>query len=103
MPGTVRSRASSRSDAAPPSPAKPWWRRHLLLCCVGLAFVVVALGMVVELLRIRDDLDGGRAALSGLSIEAMGGGLVETIDGSADRLECAQQTDLRTPSPPPPP
>src|SRR3546814_15833211 len=97
MPGTVRSRASSRSDAAPPSPAKPWWRRHLLLCCVGLAFVVVALGMVVELLRIRADLDGGRAALSGLSIETMGAGVVETIDGAADRPVSAEHTTSSTP------
>src|SRR3546814_13561503 len=102
MPGTVRSRASSRSDAAPPSPAKPWWRRHLLLCCVGLAFVVVALGMVVELLRIRADLDGGRAALSGLSIETMGAGLVETIDCAADRLARAERTPTSTSFPPPP-
>src|SRR3546814_10277027 len=97
MPGTVRSRASSRSDAAPPSPAKPWWRRHLLLCCVGLAFVVVALGMVFELRRIRADLDGGRAARSGLSIETMGAGLVETIDGAADRLDRAEHTASSSP------
>src|SRR3546814_12213267 len=53
--------------------------------------------MVVELLRIRADLNGGRAALSGLSIETMGAGLVETIDGAADRLDRAEHTASSNP------
>lgn len=54
-------------------------------------------GAVVELLRIRADLDGGREALSGLSLEELDGGLVATIDRAAGRLGRADATARNSP------
>jgi hypothetical protein len=53
---------------------------------VVLTFVA---GVAVTLLRIRADLEGGRDALAGLSLERLDGGLEATVDRAADRLESA--------------
>lgn len=52
--------------------------------------MIVVLGAAIDLLRIKSDLEGGRDALTGLSLERLNGGLVDTIDGAADRLDRAQ-------------
>lgn len=50
------------------------------------ALVVLLGGAVVDLIRIRQDLDGGRRAISGLEIDDLDEGLVPTIEGAAGRL-----------------
>ena len=41
--------------------------------------VVVLAGATIDLLRIRNDLDGGRKAISGLALDNLDEGLVPTI------------------------
>ena len=58
---------------------------------------VLVAGAVIDLLRIRSDIDRGRAALSGLSLDTLGVGLVPTIDGAASRLSDADGIADRSP------
>lgn len=54
-------------------------------------------GAVVDLLRIRADLDGGRKAISGLEIDDLDEGLVPTIESAAGRLHRAERTARTSP------
>ncbi len=52
---------------------------------------------VIDLLRIRSNIDAGRRALSGLQLATLGEGLVPTIDRGADRLSAADGIADRSP------
>jgi hypothetical protein len=52
---------------------------------------------VIDLLRIRSNIDDGRQALSGLELATLGEGLVPTIDRGADRLSAADGIADRSP------
>jgi hypothetical protein len=58
---------------------------------------VLLVGAVVDLLRIRHDIDQGRAALSGLQLDSLGEGLVPTIRGAAAQLSRADGIADRSP------
>ncbi len=77
-PGAARSRAFSRLG----------WRR-LLLGAAVLALLYVV-GVLVTVLRITSDLEGGRDALAELSIERLDGGLTDTISHASGRLDSAR-------------
>ena len=64
---------------------------------VVLVVGLVLIGAVVDLLRIRQDIDGGRVALSGLQLDALGEGLVPTVDRAAARLSHADGIADRSP------
>jgi hypothetical protein len=76
-PGAARPRAFSRLGS----------RRVLL--GVGLLALLFAVGLVVTVLRIKQDLDRGREALAGLSLERLEGGLTDTITQASSRLDRA--------------
>jgi hypothetical protein len=59
--------------------------------------VLLVVGALVDLLRIRHDLDAGRAALSGLELETLGEGLVPTVGGAAAHLSEADGVADRSP------
>ncbi len=90
-PGATRPRVAARRH-----PGR-WLRRHPVSAALGLALGLLLLGAVVDLLRVRADIDGGRAALSGLSLDTLGDGLVPTIDGAAARLSHADRVADRSP------
>lgn len=51
--------------------------------------MVLGAGTLVTILRIKGDLDGGRDALSDLSLDRLNGGLADTISDASGRLERA--------------
>ena len=59
--------------------------------------LVLLAGAVVDLLRIRNDLDGGRSAISGLALDNLDEGLVPTITQAANRLSRADRIADRSP------
>lgn len=63
----------------------------LLLCLVG--------AVVVELLRIRDDLDAGRQALDTIDLATVGeqGGIAAIVDRAADRIDAAARRARTSP------
>jgi hypothetical protein len=63
---------------------------------VVLVLVLLA-GAVIDLFRIRADIDAGREALTGLQLETLGEGLVPTIDGAAAKLAHADRIADRSP------
>lgn len=86
----MRPRASSR-------PGPRWWRRHWIATTVVLALAIFLIGAVVEIFRIRSEVEAGRLALSNLSIDRLDGGLVATIDGAAAHLDRADSIADRSP------
>jgi hypothetical protein len=67
-------------------------RRHPVRAAVLTVVLVVLGGTVVDLVRIKVDLDAGRSRLSDLSLKEInkGGGLVPTVDRAAGRLDRAE-------------
>ena len=77
-------RASSRA-------AWGWVRRHPLLAG-GLALVgALLLGLVIDVLRIRSEVDAGRGALTELSVDRLDGDLVGTIGSATAHLDRADR------------
>jgi hypothetical protein len=68
-----------------------FWGRHRAWAAIVLLLVVLLAGAVVDLLRIRSDLDRGRQAISGLQIDNLDAGLVPTITQADDRLNHADR------------
>jgi hypothetical protein len=64
---------------------------------VVLLLLVLAAGAVIDVFRIRADIDRGREALSGLTLDTLGDGLVPTVDGAASRLSHADGIADRSP------
>src|SRR5687768_357798 len=67
-------------------------RRRTRWLLLGAAVGLVVVGsLTVELLRIRNDLDAGRAELSGIDLATVDerGGIAAVADRAADRLESA--------------
>ena len=62
-----------------------------------LALLVLGGGAVVDLLRLRADLDAGREAISDLQLDDLDAGLVPTIDEAAGRLRSAERIAHRSP------
>jgi hypothetical protein len=60
-----------------------------VLLAAALLVLVFVLGVVFTVLRIKSDLEGGRDALSGLSVERLNGGLTDTVSRASDRLDHA--------------
>lgn len=56
-----------------------------------LLLVILAVGTVVDLLRLRAHLDEGRAAISDLALDDLDAGLVPTIDAAARELRQAER------------
>lgn len=91
-----RRRLGARGSRALSRPAF-WFRRHRLVAALGLLALAFVIGTVVELLRIRAEVDAGRAGLSGLSLDGLDGGLVATIDDATAHLERADRIADRSP------
>jgi hypothetical protein len=88
--GALRPRASSR-------PGPRWWRRHWIATSVSVGIAIFLTGAVVELFRIRSEVEAGRVALTNLSIDRLDGGLVATIDDAAAHLDRADSIADRSP------
>src|SRR5690606_2914365 len=56
-----------------------------------LLLLILAVGTVVDLLRLRAHLDDGRAAISDLQLDDLDAGLVPTIDAAARELHRAER------------
>jgi hypothetical protein len=76
-------RASSR--------ARRWARRHPLVAGAALLVLVGLVGLVVDLLRVRADVNAGRKALTDLSVEQLDGDLVGTIEDATGHLDRADR------------
>jgi hypothetical protein len=78
--------------------ARPrWWRQHWLITALAFVGLLLVVGVVVDLLRIRSEVEAGRTALSDLSIERLDGGLVVTIDRATAHLDRADDIADRSP------
>jgi hypothetical protein len=98
-PGATRPRASSRLRFRVAAVGRVIWRqvrrflrfwgRHRIAATVVVALLVLAGGAVVDLLRMRADLNRGRAALSGLELDNLDEGLVPTVESAAAALDHA--------------
>lgn len=88
--GATRPRASSR-------PGPRGWRRHRIATGLGLAIGVFLIGVVVDLFRIRTEVEAGRTGLTGLSLERLDGGLVASIDHATAHLDRADTIADRSP------
>jgi hypothetical protein len=74
-----------------------FWGRHRVWAAVVLVLLALLAGATVDLLRIRSDLNDGREAISGLSIENLDKGLVPTITAAADELRHADRLAHHSP------
>ncbi len=72
-------------------------RRHPVASIVGAALLVLLVGAAIDLLRIRGDLESGRASLANLDLATVGDGLVPTVGSAADHLERADGRADRSP------
>jgi hypothetical protein len=96
-PGASRPRASSRLGDSARAVGRVarrvgrFWARHRIAGVVLVALIVLAGGAVVDLLRLRADLDAGREAISDLQLDDLDAGLVPTIDEAAAHLRSAER------------
>lgn len=56
-----------------------------------LLLLVLTVGTIIDLLRIRSDLDAGRTTISGLQLDNLDAGLLPTIDEAVDHLDDADE------------
>ncbi|MFL6205859.1 MAG: DUF4012 domain-containing protein [Acidimicrobiales bacterium] len=83
-------RASSRA-------ATLWARRHPVLAGGIVVGGVLLTGLLVDLWRVRAEVDAGRTALSSLSVEQLDGDLVATIGSATAHLDRADRIADRSP------
>ncbi len=98
-PGATRPRASSRLGTSASARLRRAKRlalrflrfcgRHRLAAAALVVLFVIGAGAVVDLLRMRADLQRGREALSGLELDNLDEGLVPTVESAADALRSA--------------
>jgi hypothetical protein len=66
-----------------------FWGRHRIAAVIVALLLVLAVGSVVDLLRMRSDLERGREALSGLELDNLDEGLVPTVERAAAEIRSA--------------
>ncbi|HJR26130.1 MAG TPA: DUF4012 domain-containing protein, partial [Acidimicrobiales bacterium] len=66
-----------------------FWGRHRVAAAVVVVLLVLGVGAIVDLLRMRSDLERGREALSGLELDNLDEGLVPTVEGAAAAIRSA--------------
>ena len=72
------------------------WRHRLWTALAALLLVVVT-GALVDLLRVRNEVDAGRRTLTALSADQLNRDLLPTVDEAADHLDRADRIADRSP------